>query len=272
MLQPFPAVQGQDAVGRNLAYGFAVLLVQEEILAGPFVRHQFRCKTGPVPQRFAGQGTEGGLVGDVFRYDPERPLPGGGRIGNILPGIHEGGAQGGRRFFGILLEHDAAGQRFQPFLAGQPGLGLLLGPVGQVEVLQLLHLHGLLQLLFQSGGQFPLSGHGLQDFGTPFFQVAQVLRPRFHLADLFLVEGPRPLFAVPRDEGDRVPSIEQFQGHLGLPGLYAELLREERNDLIHGFVRRRTAAPPFCKPGCPHYTTPGWLLAGRGNASYPCRL
>ena len=170
---------------------------------------------------FAGVDA-GGDQGLLLHDLPQAPQQGGvftklfgqniARTGQrVLLGWHGFGQitlrQHGR--IGSAVGKDRAQQRFQPVFAGDHGLGSPLGLEGQIQVFK----HGLGVCAGDGAGQcvsqFALSGYFRKDARAPFFQIAQIVQPFRQPAQLRIVKAACHLFAIARDEGHGIATIQQ---------------------------------------------------------------
>ena len=212
VFQLFPPVQGQGAVGRKLPHRFAVLFVHKEVFAGSLVCGKDGRQLGVLPQDPADQGPYVGPVRNGFRYNILGPFPGIAFRFHAFFSIDKRRRQFGQAPGRVCLQHNVAGQGFQSLFPGNLGPGTFLRPVGQVQVLQYLHLFRRHDLPFQFRRQLFLFPDGIQDLFTALVQVPQVLGPGFQSTDLLFVQGAGGFFTVPSDEGDGVASVQQLQG------------------------------------------------------------
>ena len=104
----------------------------------------------------------------------------------------------------------------------------LLLLVGQVEVLELLQLARLLDGLAQLVCQLALLLNLGKDFFLALDEAAQVGEALFELSQLLVLERPRRLLAVARDERHRIALVEQLGRRLDLVRLCLELRRNQR--------------------------------------------
>jgi hypothetical protein len=159
----------------------------------------------------------------------------------------------------------------QTGLAGDLRLGAALGLVRQVDVLDAgLGLRGQ-QRVAQFVGELALlldgGQHGLASL-VEFPQVAQSLLQR---AQLSVVEAAGDLLAVPRDEGDRGPLVEQPDRRRDLGLRDSQFLGQTGVHRLQHSARIHGARPYRTPPTPPVWDTGGlahtWLT--RGRRGYP---
>jgi hypothetical protein len=165
------------------------------------------------------------------------------------------GERVGRRRHALLVAHvcrgdflgqarrirdEGVGERFQACLARDLGLGSALRLVRQVQVFELRLRRGALDGVTQLLGQCPLLVDRGEHCRAPVLEFAKVAEPLFKVAQLRIVEGPRDLLPISRDEGHRCAAIEQADRGGNLPCLDTEFLGDECIDLLCHGVGLRT--------------------------------
>ena len=129
------------------------------------------------------------------------------------------------------LKEERRSQRFQSFFPSLLGAGPPLLFIGQVIIFQFCEFFCSFDSLAQFRGQFPLFVDFGQDLFLALHQIPESPQPFFDGPDLFIQEGPRHLLPVAGDEGNRIPSIQQFHGLFHLPGLDRKFPGNGRGDV-----------------------------------------
>ena len=163
-----------------------------------------------------------GPLAELLGQDVAGAEQGIGRSGDLAIGVDEIGRPCVQVGTDGVGPKDFQGQRFQAAGAGDGGQCLFLGLVGQIEVFQALGGAGGLDLPGERLGQLALRLDRPEDGLFPIGQEPHSCQPRLDMPDLFLVQTPRLVFPVPRDEGDRVPVVQQFNRRLDLAQRYAK--------------------------------------------------
>jgi len=102
-------------------------------------------------------------------------------------------------------------QRLNPFLAGDRGQRLLLGLEREIEIFEALGRVGVLNLLGQLGRELALGFDRFQNRRLTLGELTNLADAKLNLANLLFVEAPNLIFAVARDEGNRVAFVEQLE-------------------------------------------------------------
>ena len=139
-----------------------------------------------------------------------------GRRGDLAIGIDEVGRSGVQVGTDRIGRENLASKRLKTASSGLSGQRLLLGLERQVKVLEPLRGPGRKDLLGQLLGQLPLRLDRAKDRLLAVGQQAHFRQPGLDLPDLLFVEPFGLIFAIPRDEGDRIAVVEQFNGRLDL--------------------------------------------------------
>ena len=198
----------------------------------------------------AGDLADDGVLADLLGDDVARA--GQRLLDRRHLGVEEALGQLFQRHAHLLRRHQLS-QRLQPTLAGHRGAGAALGPVGQVEVLDLLQGGRALDAGPQLRCQLALLVDGGQHGLLALVQVAQVAQPRLHQAQLHLVQPAGGLLAVAGDEGNGVAGVQQLDraGHL---------VRLQAQFLGDGCGKKMgIAIEPFGSQGCARMR--GWFMA-----------
>ena len=164
----------------------------------------------------------------------------------LLLGVEELLGGGGEVRQRLVADPDPQGQGLQSLLAGVGGLGLLLGLVGEVQVLEPLGVVGGADGVAELLGELALGLDGPEDRLLPLGQLAEAGDPELDLPDGHLVEIARPLLPVAGDEGHRVALVEQLDDALDLDAADLQVLRNpaqvdlnRRRGVHTGFHLRR---------------------------------
>ena len=174
-------------------------------------------------------------IAHLLRQDIRSSGQGVLRRGDSLLRIHVLFRQGG----GVLLrlEQDRHGQRLQSLLPGDGSPGAPLGAVGTVQVLQGGKGLRLVDLGAQLRAELVLLVDESADLLPPLLQAAQVFQPFLQGPEGLVVHGPVGLLAVPGDEGDGVPLVQQVDDVLHRPGGFVQFLCNAFCDPVHGLLR-----------------------------------
>ena len=161
---------------------------------------------------------QAGVLGEALHQDLPRAVERGLGVGD--PGVVA--LLGGERLAQIAgrllvrIQHrvrqQGVRQRLQPRLQRDLRLGAALRLVRQVEVFQMRLVLGERDRLEELGRHLVLLGDRLDDRRAAFLQLAQVAQPVLQHAQLGVVQSPRRLLAVARDEGHRRPLVQQGDG------------------------------------------------------------
>ncbi len=182
------------------------------------------------PHLLAQRPDQVGVLGEPLDQDGTGTVQ---RCGDIGDALAEERRRSRLRVHRRVAEQ-ALGQRLQARLAGDLRLGAPLGFVRQVDVLQAGLRVGGEDLGAQRVVQLALRLDRLQD---RLLQVAQ----------LCVVERPGGLLAIPGDERDGCPAVEQLDGHPHLPLADPELFSDLLVDGQRSLFRSHRAA--FILPG-----------------------
>jgi hypothetical protein len=134
--------------------------------------------------------------------------------------------RGGERHGGGILGEEEVGERLETLLLRDGGAGALLGPEGEVNVLQGGDAVGGEDGLFECRGEQGTLLERGEDGGAAFVDGAELLQPVADGEHLHLVEFAGDLLAVARDERHRRALGEQLRRGGDLEDLHVELGRE----------------------------------------------
>jgi len=109
-----------------------------------------------------------------------------------------------------FCSHRKSGQRFQPLVARDRGLGTSLRFVWQVEIFEFGLFERSVDLRFEFGRELALFLDRRQHGFAALLQFAEVLQLLLNIANLDLVQIAGHLFAIARNEGYGGSSIEEF--------------------------------------------------------------
>ena len=226
----FAAVDGEDAVRRQAVDRLLVRLVHVEDLAALLrgVFGKLRLQAARPRDVLAHGLADFRLLHDGLCDDVPRALQ--GVLGSFDPLVFpaEGGRDRLRTALLVAGEQHAVRQWLEAAFAGNLRARALLLLVGQVEVLELLQLARLLDGLAQLVCQLALLLNLGKDFFLALDEAAQVGEALFELSQLLVLERPRRLLAVARDERHRIALVEQLGRRLDLVRLCLELRRNQR--------------------------------------------
>ena len=151
---------------------------------------------------------------------PARASSGGG---DLLLLVHEG--TGGRHGIeGRILGQQGLGQGLEAPLAGDDRAGAPFRPEGQVHVLELGQGLGGPDPGFELFREELTLIQGFEDGLASLAKLGELLGAIPDGGDRHLVQRPRGLLAVPRDEGHGGAFLEEGQGGLDLAGVHGELV------------------------------------------------
>jgi len=229
---------GQEAVRRHRAERFAVVVVHLELgafLGGVLLEPGGDQALGGVDP--AGELAIVGVFRDVFSQDVL------GALQRVLDIVHAarlaqvGRADGGDVGLRIAVDADEGGQRLQTLFPGDGGARAPLGPVGEVEVLQLLLLHAAEDLVLELRSELAGLVNGLENRLFPLFEFSQILVAVAHRLNLDLVHLAGFFLAVPRDERDGAPFVDELDGVFDLERLQLVELGDQvvHNACFHTF-------------------------------------
>ena len=232
----FPAVDGEHAVRRQRADGLAVVRVHQErlrVLGLPavLVLDEFCLQRARLPELLAQLLAELCVFTDDFGDDVARACESVFSRLDAFFSINESGRGRERRAALRFLRHHRIGERPEPFLACHlcPRAALLL--VRQVEVFELLELRRAFDGGAELGRQLALLVDFLRDFLLPLREAAQVVEPLCERPQLLVLERPRRLLAIARDERHRIAVVEQLDSFRHLLPPHAELARDDFVDI-----------------------------------------
>lgn len=174
------------------------------------------------PHALAQVADQVGVLGEALDQDRPRAVERGLRVGHALVGVDVARRGLARVVRGVREQQ--VGQRLQPGLDRDLGLGPALGLEGQVDVLEPGLGVGGHDAGFQRVVELVLGADRLQHRGAPLLQLPQVAQPVFQGAQLGVVEGAGRLLAVAGDERHGRPAVEEVDCRLHLPLADAELL------------------------------------------------
>ncbi len=142
----------------------------------------------------------------------------------VRPGIFF--EDGFNRAFEFELLQDDVRECSQPFLARDAGAGFAFWTIGQVEVFNFLQRSSSQDGSGQFRGEFALGVYEPAHVGFAFVQGAQGRGPVSDGLDLYFIQAPGHFFAVPGNERDGVPLVEENDGAGYLPAVEVEFLAE----------------------------------------------
>ena len=223
-LLPLAPVHRQNPVGGHAGHRLPVIIIHGVdavlFLGGLGFHHA-------LPQQQLPQDLpQGGVVADGFRQDVPGPGQSGLGVGHLLLRIHIFRGLGFRIPLG-QMHHQPQGQGLQPPLLGDGGPGAALRPEGAVDILQLGEGGGFGQIRPQLLGEDALIRQGLFNFPAALVQIPQIIQPFGQLPQHLIVQGAGLFLAVPGDEGDGVPLVQQADDRGHLLGPQLEFLRQQ---------------------------------------------
>ena len=120
---------------------------------------------------------------------------------------------------GGILRQNIFSKAIQALLLCHACPGLSLRAIWSVQVVHQDHGLRRLDLLFQLRRQLSLLLDGTENLFLLLFQVSQIGQSLMKVTKLLIIERSRDLLAVTRNEGDRVPLVDQLYGCFHLPFL-----------------------------------------------------
>ena len=182
------AVDGEDAVRRQRAHGFAVLVVHLECLRVLRRRVQRRLKDGIFPKIFTHLRAQRCVVHDGLGENIARTRECVCRRPYLLRGIYKGGGVLlGRPGCFLLHEHGVC-ERFQSARPCDRRPRTLLLLVGAIEILQRLQFFRRFNGGAQLVREFALLLDAREDFLLSFDETAQIAQPCLDTAQRFIIE------------------------------------------------------------------------------------
>ena len=257
-----PPQEGQGAVGGEAGEGFVVVEVVLE-LGGLVVLAvgQVAGEAGALPEAFAKELVEVGVVGVALHEDLAGALQGRLHVGYAPLGVHEVRRQGLRRR--ARVGGDDFGQGTEAGLARLLRLAAALGLVGTVEVLQAGLAVGGADGRLQLRGEAALGADGVEHRLPPRLQLAQVGQPTLQGAQLGVVQTAGDLLAVAGDEGDGGPFVQQPGGGAHLLRPHPQFLGDAlENGSLHGHSGRMRIASISTRAPLGRAATPTTARAG----------
>ena len=203
------AVDGKDAVPGQLAERLGEIIVHgihRILLLGGFAGQRAGVK---------GQAAQFtpiiGIVRHLLRHDVHGSLQGGGNIRHLAFGIHKTCRLllDGRRI-ALFLREQQDRQILQSPLPRDRGTGLALGAEGAVDVVHLGDGGGTLNGCANLLGQLALRADQILHLLLPLGKVAQCCQLFVQRAQDAVVQTARDLLAVPGNEGNGVPFVDQL--------------------------------------------------------------
>ena len=183
------------------------------------------------PHLLAQAADQVGILGETLDQDGARAVERGRGIGDLLLRIDERRGRGRRILRGIGEQQ--IGQRLQPRLLGDFGLGAALRLERQIDVFQTPLGVGRHDGRLQRGVELALFADRFQDRGAALFQLAQIGQALFQSAQLRVVERAGDFLAVSRDERHGGAAVEQRHGRLDLLFANPKLFRNLPIDVCH---------------------------------------
>ncbi len=126
----------------------------------------------------------------------------------------------------LVAGPDPERQRLEALFAGFRGLASLLGLERKIEILEPLGIIGRANRGGKIGRELALALDRLEDRLFPLGELAQPLHAKLDLADDHLVEVAGRFLAVSRDEGNRVPIVQEPDDALDLRAPNLQVLRD----------------------------------------------
>ena len=218
-----------------------------ELLALGFLAGANRRRHRPVrPHLFAQRADQVGVFGEAFDQNGSRAFERGGGIRHLLVGVDERCGHSLRIV--LRLRQQQVGQRLQPCLFGDLGLGAALRLEREIDVLQTPLAVGRENCRFECGIELALLADGIENSGAAFFQLAQVSQTLPQGAQLRIVEPAGCFLAVSRNERNGGAAVEQRYRRLDLLFANAEFFRDLSIDVCHARshlkLSRRMKRPP----------------------------
>ncbi len=191
------------------------------------------------PHLFAQAPDQVGVFGEAFDQNGARALERGRGIGHLLVGIDERRGRGLRIV--LRLRQQQIGQRLQPRLPGDFGLGAALRLERKIDVLETPLAVGSHDCRFERGVQLALLADGIENRGATLFQLAQVIQTLLQRSKLRIVERAGNFLAVTRNERNGGAAVEQRHRRLDLLFANAQFFGNLTIDVCHArsFRNRR---------------------------------
>ena len=246
-------VDGQDLIALELGNGLGEVVVHG--VHGVLLRGGLGAQPAVFPQQTAQGLAELRVVADPLRDDVGGPRQ--GRLHAVHPQfwvdiIHR------RRFRpgSVLgLGKEQLRQGLQTLLPGDGGPGAALGPIGQIQVLQLRQGGGGLDGGPELRRQLALAVDALEDGLPALLQTPQVLQAGLQGPQGAVVHGAVELLAVAGDEGDGVPLVDELNDVFNVLGAPVQFPGQSCDDVhssslicvCFGFPAQR---PRAVLPGC----------------------
>ncbi len=253
--------QRQDAVRRQLRQRLREIEIVLELLAfGLLAGADGRSHDAVRPHLLAQRADQIGILGEALDQDRARAFECGGNIGDFLVGIDEGRRDLLRLVLG--LRHQHVGERLEPGLLGDLGLGAALRLVGQIDVFQAALAVGRHDLGFERDIELALLADRIEHRGAALLELAQIGQPFFQRAQLRIIERAGELLAVSRDERHRRAAVEQRHRRLDLLVANPQLLRNLMMNLGHASLSNPLRAAGSAMARTPLMNHPGLIHQG----------
>ena len=172
-----------------------------------------------------------GILGEALHQDGAGAVERGRNVGHLLLGIDERRGQGQRIVPG--LREQQIGQRFQPRLLGDLGLGAPLRLERQIDVFQTALAVGRHDGRLEGGVELALLADGIEDRLATLLKLPQIGQAFFQGAQLRIVERAGDFLAVSRHERHGGAAVEQRHGRLDLLFANPEFFRNLPIDVCH---------------------------------------
>ena len=222
----------ENAVRRQLAQRLRELEIVLELLAlGLLALAHRRGHQSVRPHLLAQAADQIGVFGKALHQDGARAFERRSHVGDLFLGIDETSGHGLRIVLRLRQQH--LGQRLQPRLPRDLGLGAALGLKWQVDVFQPSLAVGGHDRCFQRAVELALFADRIEDRCAALFQFAQIGQPLFQRAQLHVIQTAGDFLAVARHERDRGATIQQFHRCVDLLLAYAEFFRDLSIDICH---------------------------------------
>ena len=151
-----------------------------------------------------------GVVGNILRDDVECALQGFFRGVDFLFGVEIRARHVDGVFSGVLRENRRR-QRFQPLFTGNGGAGLALGLIGAVDILNFGERGGVVKRGHQLIGELAEILDRGAHLRASLVEILQIFITLGDFAQLLVVHRAVHLLAVPRDKGNGVAVVDQFE-------------------------------------------------------------
>ncbi len=216
------AEQRQDAVRRQFGERLGEIEIVAELGAGfLFSLAHPRDQAAAGPHLLAQRSDQVGVLGKTLDQNGARAVERRRGIRHVLAGVDEGGSC--RLRVALGTRYQEIGERHEPGLAGDLGLGAPFRPERQVDVLQPPLAVGRQDCGLERGIELPLLADRGQDHRAPLLELAQIAEPFFQRAQLRVVQRSGRLLAIARDERHRRPAVDERHGGVDLGLANAEL-------------------------------------------------